>query len=61
MNPIHEEYNLESESCAMDDKEINKDECNDDHEEEEEEEEEVEDTKRQFPDTQIKFDLSGPK
>lgn len=61
MNPIHEEYNLESESCATDDKEINKDECNDDHEEEEEEEEEVEDTKRQFPDTQIKLDLSGPK
>lgn len=60
MNPIHEEYNLESESCGTD-KEINKDEYNDDHEEEEEEEEEAEDTKRQFPDTQIKLDLSGPK
>lgn len=61
MNPIHEENYLESESCATDNKEINKDEYNDDNEEEEDDEEEEEDTTCQFPDTQIKLDLSGPK
>lgn len=51
LNPIHEENHLESKSCAIENKDVDKDEC--DYEEE--------DTKCQFPDTQIKLDLSGPK
>ncbi|XP_014480395.1 PREDICTED: nuclear export mediator factor NEMF homolog [Dinoponera quadriceps] len=56
LNPIQEEDHLESESCgiATDNNDVVKDECDD-------EEEKEEDTKCQFPDTQIKIDLSGPK
>lgn len=51
LNPIQEEDQEKSESHTTDNS-VKKDAC---------EENDEEDTKYQFPDTQIKIDLSGPK
>lgn len=51
LNPIQEEDQEKSESHTTDNS-AKKDTCEEDDEE---------DTKYQFPDTQIKIDLSGPK